>query len=160
MDTAQPLSNAQDDASEARQRARAAADALYAGDTASRALGIELLEAMPGRVRVAMTVRDDMVNGHGICHGGILFTLADSAFAFACNSHGEAMVAAGASIEFLAPVAKGARLTATATETSRTARGGIYDVVVAEESGEPLAHFRGRCARLRLPAHSLRGDLK
>ncbi len=161
MDTQQSLDDAPDDASAARRRARAAADALYAGDTASRALGIELLEAAPGSVRVAMTVRDDMVNGHGICHGGIVFTLADSAFAFACNSHGEPMVAAGASIEFLAPIPRGARLIATATETSRTARGGIYDVVVAKETGEPLAHFRGRCARLRLPAQpSLQGDLK
>ena len=143
----------QDDAAaEALRRARTAANALYAGDTASRALGIELLDAAPGCVRVAMTVRADMVNGHGICHGGILFTLADSAFAFACNSHGEPMVAAGASIEFLAPVPRGARLTATATETSRTSRGGIYDVVIARETGEPLAYFRGRCARLRLPA--------
>jgi len=141
-----------DAASDALRRARAAADALYAGDTASRALGIELLDAVPGSARVAMTVRADMVNGHGICHGGILFTLADSAFAFACNSHGDPMVAAGASIEFLAPVPRGARITATATETSRTSRGGIYDVVVARETGEPLAYFRGRCARLRLPA--------
>src|ERR1700674_4515525 len=105
------MSTAHDDATAAaRRRARAAADALYAGDTASQAMGIELLDAAPGCVRVAMTVRADMVNGHGICHGGILFTLADSAFAFACNSHGEPMVAAGASIEFLAPAPRGARL--------------------------------------------------
>ncbi|HLZ99918.1 MAG TPA: hydroxyphenylacetyl-CoA thioesterase PaaI [Steroidobacteraceae bacterium] len=142
---------ANDATSVARRRARASADALYAGDKASQGLGIELLDVAPGSVRVGMTVRADMVNGHGICHGGILFMLADSAFAFACNSYGEPMVAAGASIEFLASVNKGARITATATETSRSARGGIYDVVVARESGEPLAHFRGRCARLRLP---------
>src|SRR6267142_6328316 len=120
---------AQDDAAaEALRRARTAANALYAGDTASRALGIELLDAAPGSVRVAMTVRADMVNGHGICHGGILFTLADSAFAFACNSHGEPMVAAGASIEFLAPTRAGELLTAVATEVSRSTRHGIYDV--------------------------------
>ena len=153
------MSTAPDDAtSDARRRARAAADALYAGDSASQALGIELLDAAPGSVRVAMTVRTDMVNGHGICHGGILFTLADSAFAFACNSRGEPMVAAGASIEFLAPVPRGARVTATATETSRTSRGGIYDVVVARETGEPLAYFRGRCARLRLPVQTAQLD--
>src|SRR5450631_3770951 len=147
------VNTSQEDATaDARRSARTAADALYANDTASRALGIELLDVAPGCVRVAMTVRADMVNGHGICHGGVLFTLADSAFAFACNSHGEPMVAAGASIEFLAPAPRGARVTATATETSRTARGGIYDVVVAGETGEPLAYFRGRCARLRLPA--------
>src|ERR1700682_1731916 len=147
------MSTAHDDATAAaRGRARPAPDAWYAGDTASQALGIELLDAAPGCVRVAMTVRADMVNGHGICHGGVLFTLADSAFAFACNSHGEPMVAAGASIEFLAPVPEGARVTATATETSRTSRGGIYVVVGGGDAGEPLAYFRGRCARLRLPA--------
>jgi acyl-CoA thioesterase len=153
------MDTAQDEATvDARRRARAAADALYAGDTASQALGIELLDAAPGCVRVAMTVRADMVNGHGICHGGVLFTLADSAFAFACNSHGQPMVAAGTSIEFLAPAPSGARLTATATETSRTSRGGIYDVVVARETGEVLAYFRGRCARLRLPAQPAQED--
>jgi acyl-CoA thioesterase len=153
------MDTAQDEATvDARRRARAAADALYAGDTASQALGIELLDAAPGCVRVAMTVRADMVNGHGFCHGGVLFTLADSAFAFACNSHGQPMVAAGANIEFLAPAPRGARLTATATETSRTSRGGIYDVVVARETGEPLAYFRGRCARLRLPAQPAQQD--
>ncbi|MEA3107008.1 MAG: acyl-CoA thioesterase [Gammaproteobacteria bacterium] len=148
------MNTALDDAAAAAlcREARAAAEALHAGDAASRALGIELLDVSPGCVRVVMTVRADMVNGHGICHGGALFTLADSAFAFACNSHGEPMVAAGASIEFLAPAPRDARVTATATETSRTSRGGIYDVVVARETGEPLAYFRGRCARLRLPA--------
>lgn len=132
-------------------RARTAVQSLYAGDRASRALGIELLDVAPGRVRVAMTVRDDMLNGHGICHGGVLFTLADAAFAFACNSHGEAMVAASASIDFLAPAPGGARLIATATETLRTGRHGIYDVAVTAASGETVASFRGRCARLRTP---------
>jgi phenylacetic acid degradation protein PaaD len=94
---------------DAGPRARAAADALLAGDNASRALGIELLDVTLGCARVAMTVRDDMVNGHGICHGGVLFTLADSAFAVACNSYGDPMVAAGAGIEFLAPAPRGAR---------------------------------------------------
>jgi len=138
---------------DAQQRARAAVDALYAGDSVSQGLGIEVLEVAPGRVRVAMTVRSDMANGHGTCHGGVIFTLADSAFAFACNSHGEPMVAAGASIEFLAPPRRGERIIASATETTRTARYGIYDVVIAKQSGEPIAHFRGRCARLRLPPH-------
>lgn len=135
---------------DAQQRAVAAVNALYAGDSVSQALGIEILDVAPGRVRVAMTVRSYMVNGHGICHGGVLFTLADSAFAFACNSHGTPMVAAGASIEFLAPTPRGERVIASATETSRTERYGIYDVVIAKPSGEPIAHFRGRCARLRL----------
>src|ERR1700733_3019379 len=116
------MDTAQDEATvDARRRARAAADALYAGDTASQALGIELLDAAPGCVRVAMTVRADMVNGHRICHGGVLFTLADSAFAFACNSHGQPMVAAGASIEFLAPTPAGESLYPLPTGEARSA---------------------------------------
>lgn len=132
--------------------ARTAVQALYARDLAAQALGIEILDVAPGAVRVAMVVRPDMQNGHGTCHGGMLFALADTAFAFACNSYGEAMVAAGASIEFLAAAARGERLIATASETSRTARHGIYDVAVARTSGELVAHFRGRCARLRVPS--------
>jgi acyl-CoA thioesterase len=132
--------------------ARAAVQALYARDLAAQALGIEILDIAPGAVRVAMVVRPDMLNGHGTCHGGMLFALADTAFAFACNSYGEAMVAAGASMEFLAAAARGDRLIATASETSRTARHGIYDVAVTRASGDLVAHFRGRCARLRVPS--------
>jgi acyl-CoA thioesterase len=132
-------------------RARTQVESLHTQDRAARVLGIELIDVAAGCVRVAMTVRDDMLNGHGICHGGILFTLADTAFALACNSHGEAMVAAGASIEFLAPVAGGERVIATAIETLRSERHGIYDVAVKNASGEAVAHFRGRCARLRAP---------
>jgi acyl-CoA thioesterase len=139
-----------DDSGDALRRARAAVDALYAQDAASQGLGIEVFEVAPGRVCTAMTVRADMVNGHGICHGGVLFTLADSAFAFACNSRGDPMVAAGASIEFLAPAHRDDRLTARATETSRSGRHGIYDVVITGPSGAEIAHFRGRCARLRV----------
>jgi acyl-CoA thioesterase len=135
--------------------ARGAVEKLYAGDLAAQALGIEILEVHPGRVRLAMTVRPDMLNGHRTCHGGIIFALADTAFAFACNSHGQAMVAAGASIEFLAPAVDGERLIATAAETSRGERQGIYDVAVTRSSGESLAHFRGRCARLRVPSTTL-----
>jgi len=133
-------------------RARAAVQTLYARDRASQALNIELLDVAPGHVRVAMPVRDDMLNGYGLCHGGVLFAFADSAFAFACNSHGEAMVAAAASIEFLAPTPGGVRLIATASETWRNDRHGIYDVSVTNSSGEVFAHFRGRCARLRVTA--------
>ena len=135
--------------SEEMRHAQAAVQSLYATDRASQALGIEIIEAAPGRVRIEMTVRPDMLNGHGMCHGGVIFTFADSAFAFACNSRGEPMVAAGASIEFLAPTVRGARLTATAAEITRTRRGGIYDVCVAANTGETVAQFRGRCARLR-----------
>ena len=136
-------------AGDALRRARAAVHSLYLTDLASQSLGIEIIDVAPGRVQIAMTVRPDMVNGYGMCHGGIVFAFADSAFAFACNSHGDPMVAAGASIEFLAPTASGERLTATATEVARSARHGIYDVAVTAASGEVLAHFRGRCSRLR-----------
>jgi|HubBroStandDraft_1064217.scaffolds.fasta_scaffold115702_2 acyl-CoA thioesterase len=131
---------------------------FFASDPAAQALGIEVLEVAPGTVRLAMIVRPDMLNGHGICHGGMLFALADTAFAYACNSRRDAMVAAGASIEFLAPTPVGERLVATASETSRTTRHGIYDVVITNAAGEPLAHFRGRCARLRVPSAHTRGS--
>ena len=124
-------------------------ETMLASDAATRMLGIELLEYGDGWARTALTVRDDMVNGHGMCHGGIVFAFADSAFAFACNSHGDPMVAAGASIEFLAPTPRGERVIATAAEVSRSARHGIYDVAVADVSGTVLAQFRGRCSRFR-----------
>jgi acyl-CoA thioesterase len=129
--------------------AEKAVRALFSRDQASRMLGIEILSIAPGCVRTQMTVRPDMANGHDICHGGILFTMADSAFAYACNSHGESMVGAAASIEFLAPARVDDRLTATAVETHRSERHGIYDVVIATAAGRELAHFRGRCARRR-----------
>ncbi len=136
---------------DAMARARSSVQAMFHTDRASQHLGLQVLDVAPGSVRICMTVRPEMVNGHGLCHGGIIFTLADSAFAFACNSHGESMVAAGAAIEFLAPAAAGELLTALATEVSRGARHGIYDVRVSQSSGETVALFRGRCARLRLP---------
>jgi phenylacetic acid degradation protein PaaD len=126
-----------------------AVEALFAGDTMSRAMGIELVAVSQGHVKVAMKVRADMANGHGICHGGIIFSLADSAFAFACNSHGIAMVAAGAQIEFLAPAKLGDTLVASAREQHRSERLGVYDVTVENGSGTRIAEFRGRCARLR-----------
>jgi acyl-CoA thioesterase len=131
--------------------ARSAVQSMYHSDRASQNLGLQILDVAPGTVRIAMTVGPEMVNGHGLCHGGVIFTLADSAFAFACNSYGEPMVAAGANIEFLAPTPAGEVLTALATEVSRGARHGIYDVRVTKGSGEIVALFRGRCARLRPP---------
>ena len=136
---------------DALELARSAVQSMYRTDCASQNLGLEILDVAPGSVRVSMTVRPEMVNGHGLCHGGVIFTLADSAFAFACNSHGEPMVAAGANIEFLAPTPAGELLIALATEVSRSARHGIYDVRVSRNSGETVALFRGRCARPRLP---------
>jgi acyl-CoA thioesterase len=133
----------------ALQSAKDAVESLFRTDRASQSFGFEVVDVIPGHVRVAMTVRPDMVNGFRICHGGIIFAFADSAFAFACNSYGEAMVAAGASIEFLAPAHSGERLTASASVVSRTDRHGLYDVVVTNSSDAVLAHFRGRCSRLR-----------
>ena len=103
------------------------------------------LEAMgPGWARVVMHVRADMVNGHGLCHGGVVFALADSAFAFACNSYDESTVAAAASIDYLRPARAGESLTAEARELWRTRRNGLYEVVIANERGEQVALMRGR----------------
>lgn len=124
--------------------ARRSVDALYGGDRASQMLGMKVEECGPGSARVSMPVRADMVNGHGICHGGLVFTLADSAFAFACNSHGDNTVAAGAAIEFLLPARDGDLLTATAHERWRTGRSGIYEIEVRNQRGEAVALFRGR----------------
>jgi acyl-CoA thioesterase len=137
---------------DAVRRAKAAVQAMYGADRASQSMGIEIIEVAPGHARIAMTVRPDMVNGHGMCHGGIVFAFADSAFAFACNSYGDPMVAAGAGIDFLAPTPCGERVTATATELSRSARHGIYDVAVTDAAGRVLAQFRGRCSRLKGPS--------
>ncbi len=128
-----------------RQRlAERAAGKLYDGDRASQALGMVIVSTGPGAATVSMRVRADMVNGHGICHGGLVFALADSAFAFACNSHGDNTVAAGAAIEFLRPAREGDLLTAVAEERWRAGRAGIYEIEVRNQQGEPIALFRGR----------------
>jgi acyl-CoA thioesterase len=133
------------------ETARRCAEVMYADDAASRRLGIEITDVGPGTATARMTVRDDMVNGHGIAHGGFVFTLADTAFAFACNTYGDRTVAAGADIHFLEPVAAGARLTAVATERSRRGRSGLYDVSVAAADGTVVAEFRGRSRSLGTP---------
>jgi len=118
---------------------------MWSRDAASRALGMELLLAEPGRARVRMRVRDDMVQGHGTCHGGILFALADTAFAFACNSTGEVTVGAAADITWVAPARAGDVLVAEAVERARWGRSGLTDVtVVREDDGALVAEFRGR----------------
>jgi len=133
----------------AMQLAQTRVASLYLADRASQSLGIEIVDVAPGHVRIAMNVRHDMLNGHGMCHGGFVFAFADSAFAFACNSYGDPMVAARASIEFLLPTPRGERVIATAAEASRGARHGVYDVTVANAAGQVFALFRGRCSRLR-----------
>jgi acyl-CoA thioesterase len=124
--------------------AEACAAAMFGQDRASQALGMRIIEVAPGYAQLAMSVREDMVNGHQICHGGLIFTLADSAFAFACNTYNAATVAAGGTIEFLAPGRLGDELTATAQEQSRSRRTGVYDVTVRNQRGDCIALFRGR----------------
>ena len=131
-----------------QELATASAAALYERDTAARSLGIRVEEVAPGRASLSMTVADTMANGHGICHGGYIFTLADTAFAYACNSRNASTVAAGARIDFLAPARLGERLRATASEVSLRGRNGVYDVVVSREDGERLALFRGNSFRI------------
>ena len=127
----------------ADQLARDCAEAMWASDSASRALGMEILDVGPGRATLAMTIREDMTNGHGMCHGGFIFLLADSAFAFACNSYNENAVAQHCSVTFIRPGKRGDRLTAVATERSRTGRNGIYDITVTGGDGKAVAEFRG-----------------
>jgi len=126
--------------------AGAVGEAMYARDRASQALGMTLEEARPGYARLRMAVRADMLNGHGTCHGGIVFALADSAFAFACNSRDTVTVASGCTIEFLAPARQGDELVAEAQERSLSGRNGVYDVDVRHARGELVATFRGRSA--------------
>ncbi|WP_230487025.1 hydroxyphenylacetyl-CoA thioesterase PaaI [Nocardioides anomalus] len=121
---------------------------MWADDPASRAMGMELLDLSPGGAVVAMTVREDMVNGYGMAHGGLVATLADSAFALACNSRGARTVAAGFDVSFLEAGRLGDRLVATARETALRGRSGIYDVTVVREGGEVVAEFRGRSRTL------------
>ena len=130
------------------QAGLSAAESMFAADTASRALGIELLELDAGRALLRMTVIDTMVNGHGIAHGGYLFLFADTAFACACNSHGSVTVAAGAEISFIAQVRVGDVLTAVAEERVTFGRSGIYDVRVLR-GDEVVAEFRGRSRVLK-----------
>ena len=122
--------------------ARACADAMWKEDDASQGLGMEILQVKPGEATLTMTVKPHMVNGHGIVHGGFIFLLADSAFAFACNSHNARAVAAQCNISFIRPGKLGDRLIATAREISRTGRSGIYDVRVTVD-GTVIAELRG-----------------
>lgn len=129
-------------------RARACAERMYADDLASQRLGIAIEVIGPGEVEATMAVREDMVNGHAICHGGYIFTLADTAFAFACNAYDRVTVAGGASIEFLAPARAGDRLRARANEVHRKGRSGVYDVRVSDSQDRLVAVFRGRSVTL------------
>ena len=129
--------------------AEAVGRAMLAQDAASRGLGMVLDEVAPGRARMRMMVRPDMINGHELCHGGLIFTLADSALAFACNAGNRVTVAAAGEIQFVSPAQKGETLVAVAQERAATGRTGIYDVEVTEHgTGRLVALFRGRTHRI------------
>ncbi len=132
----------------AEEVARRAAAAMWDGDRASQGLGMEIVEVAPGRATMSMTVRDDMVNGHAIGHGGFTFALADSAFAFACNSYNRSTVAAAGEIRFLAPTRLGDVMVAEAVERSREGRDGVYDITV-RVGDAVVATFVGRSKEIR-----------
>ena len=135
--------------------AEASARAMWNDDSASQRLGMSLDYIAPGRATLSMTITDTMSNGHGNAHGGYIFTLADSAFAFACNSYNQMAVAQHCSITYLIPGRLGDRLTATATETSRRGRSGIYDIRITNQDGDHVAEFRGHSRTIKgthLPA--------
>jgi acyl-CoA thioesterase len=127
-----------------QQTAEHVREGMLANDRASKALGMQVVEVGPGSARLTMTIRDDMLNGHDICHGGLITTLADSAFAFACNSYNELTVASGFSVDLLAPGRLGDVLTARCAEVSKAGRTGVYDTEVTNQRGERVAVFRGR----------------
>ncbi|MEH6830494.1 MAG: hydroxyphenylacetyl-CoA thioesterase PaaI [Sulfitobacter sp.] len=126
-----------------QERAEKAAEAMYAADKASSSLGMEITYIAPGSATLTMRVADEMLNGHRICHGGYIFTLADSAFAFACNSYNKLTVAQQNQITYIAPGHAGELLTATASETALGGRSGVYDVMVTGEDGRTVATMRG-----------------
>src|SRR5687767_8155839 len=135
---------------EARALAAKVGETMFAADRASRELmQMELVSCEPGRAVMRMTVREPMLNGHDICHGGLIFTLADSTFAFACNSHNKVTVAAGCSIEFLKPGRLGDVLTCEGVEQVLQGRHGIYDMKVSNQRGEVVAVFRGKSAQIQ-----------
>ena len=125
------------------------AEAMWRDDQASQALGMSLDAVGPGTATLSMTVTDSMINGHEICHGGLIFTLADSAFAFACNAYNRVTVAQHCSVTFLAPAKLGDRLTARAEERSRNGRSGIYDIRVDNQDGKAIAEFRGHSRTIK-----------
>jgi acyl-CoA thioesterase len=136
------------DPAAAQRLAERVADGMFVNDRASRGLGMQIASVAPGRAEMTMTVREDMLNGHAMCHGGFIFLLADSTFAFACNSYNRNTVAQGCSIDYLAPAHLGDVLHATGIERSRTGRTGVYDIEVRNQHGRTVALFRGKSYRI------------
>ena len=134
---------------QAQALAERVAAGMYSRDRASQALGMRIAAVGPGHAELTMTVRGDMLNGHAICHGGFIFSLADSAFAFACNSYNQTTVASGCAIDFVAPAREGDALTAIAQERSVSGRTGVYDIEVKNQRGETVALFRGKSYRIK-----------
>ena len=134
---------------EADTLATEVAQRMWADDRASQALGMEILAVRSGYARLRMPIRHDMTNGHGICHGGYMFLLADSTFAFACNSHNQRAVAASAEIHFLASAHEGDVLTAEGVEQHLAGRSGVYDMRVTDQNGRLIALFRGKSATIK-----------
>ncbi len=136
----------------AQDIARTVGETMYRKDDAAQHIGIALKEISPGRAVMTLRVLDYMLNGHRICHGGYVFTLADTAFAYACNSYNQNTVAQAAQINFIKPVPVNSLLTATAVEVAKTGRTGLYDIVVRDESRETVAFFRGN-------SHTIKGQM-
>lgn len=137
---------------DAAARARACADAMWKEDAATQSLGMQLMSVGPGQAVITMTVTDRMVNGHKLCHGGYIFTLADSAFAFSCNTYNQRTVAQHCAVTFVSSAKLGDKLVARAVERQRSGRSGIYDVTVSREDGDVIAEFRGH-------SRTIEGDL-
>jgi len=140
--------NQKTDPEAAQQLAEQVAEAMWSRDNTPQLLGMQRQAVGPGFARIAMTVREDMTNGHLTCHGGIIFTLADTAFAYACNSGNQTTVAAAASIDFLSPARIGEILVAEAREQWQAGRSGVYDIAVRSSDGRAVALFRGKAHRL------------
>lgn len=132
-----------------QQVARRCADILWPEDNASQSMGMELVEVGPGTATLRMTIRPDMTNCHGTCHGAYIFAIADTAFAYACNSLNHRAVAAGADIDYLAPAHAGDTLTARGRAVQQGDRRGIYDIEVSNQEQQIVAVFRGRSARIK-----------
>ncbi|MBA4502243.1 hydroxyphenylacetyl-CoA thioesterase PaaI [Marinobacterium marinum] len=131
------------------QMATACSAAMHETDYAAQGLGIDVAETRPGYARLTMTIRKDMLNGHGMCHGGFIFALSDTAFAHACNSYNKVTVASGCSIEYVAPGFLDDTLTAVAQERQRKGRTGVYDITVYNQNNEELAFFRGKSYQIK-----------
>lgn len=140
----QPIEQSQDP----QALAEAVAQAMWSRDHTAQALGIRIESVGPGQSSLLMDVRQDMLNGHGMCHGGMIFSLADTAFAYACNAYNQTTVASACAIDYVAPARKGETLRAIASERALAGRTGVYDILVQDTTGRQIALFRGKSYRI------------